>query len=144
MSFFKRFFSGKKKKGEDSARRYSLDETLIDIVSDMAARQGRSEEEIVDELMKSGLNQQGLEDRLWECWESLTAKEKQTTALTCLGYTNRQIAYLLNVSPETIKARLRTVSYKFSLHKFQVRTKSDLRLLLESWDFSRWDIGAQR
>jgi hypothetical protein len=50
----------------------------------------------------------------------------------------------LNVSPETIKARLRTVSYKFSLHKFQVRTHSDLRLLLESWDFSRWDIGAQR
>jgi DNA-binding CsgD family transcriptional regulator len=144
MSFFKRFFSGKKKEGADSVRRYSLDQTLIDIVSDMAARQGRSEEEIVDELMKSGLNQQGLEDRLWECWESLTAKEKQTTALTCLGYTNRQIAYLLNVSPETIKARLRTVSYKFSLHKFQVRTKSDLRLLLESWDFSRWDIGAQR
>jgi DNA-binding CsgD family transcriptional regulator len=144
MSFFKRFFSGRNKKGKDSARRYSLDQTLIDIVSDMAARQGRSEEEIVDELMKSGLNQQGLEDRLWECWESLTAKEKQTTALTCLGYTNRQIAYLLNVSPETIKARLRTVSYKFSLHKFQVRTKSDLRLLLESWDFSRWDIGAQR
>jgi DNA-binding CsgD family transcriptional regulator len=144
MSFFKRLFSGRNKKRKDSARRYSLDETLIDIVSDMAAQRGRSEEEIVAELMKSGLNQQGLEDRLWECWESLTAKEKQTTALTCLGYTNRQIAYLLNVSPETIKARLRTVSYKFTLHKFQIRTKSDLRLLLENWDFSGWDVGSQR
>ncbi len=144
MSFFKRFFSGKKKQGEDSARRYSLDQSLIDIVSDMAARQGRSEEEIVAELMKSGLNQQSAEDRLWEGWESLTTREKQVTALTCLGYTNRQMAYLLHVSPETIKARLRNVSYKFSLQKFQVRTKSDLRLLLESWDFSGWDIGAQR
>jgi len=144
MSFFKRFFSGKKKREEERARRYSLDETLVDIVSEMAAQQGRSEEEIVAELMKSGLNQQSAEDRLWECWESLTPREKQITALTCLGYTNRQIAYLLNVSPETIKARLRNVSYKFSLNKFQVRTKSDLRLLLESWDFSGWDIGAQR
>jgi DNA-binding NarL/FixJ family response regulator len=144
MFFFRRFFSRKNQKEEDNTRRYSLDETLIDIVSEMAAQQGRSEEEIVAELMKSGLNQQSAEDRLWECWESLTRREKQITALTCLGYTNRQIAYLLNVSPETIKVRLRNVSYKFSQHKFQVRTKSDLRLLLESWDFSQWDIGAQR
>jgi DNA-binding NarL/FixJ family response regulator len=143
MSFFKRFFSRRNKKGEDTTRRYNLDETLIDIVSEMAAQQGRSEEEIVAELMKSGLSQRSAEDRLWECWESLTRREKQITALTCLGYTNRQIAYLLNVSPETIKARLRNVSYKFGLHKFQVRTKSDLRLLLESWDFSQWDIGVK-
>jgi DNA-binding NarL/FixJ family response regulator len=143
MSFFKRFFSGGNKKGEEGVRRYSLDENLIDIVSEMAAQQGRSEEEIVAELMKSGLSQQSAEERLWNCWESLTQKEKQITALTCLGYTNRQMAYLLNVSPETIKARLRHIYYKFSLHKFQVRTKSDLRLLLESWDFSQWDIGTQ-
>ena len=143
MFFFKRFFSGKGKKGGNSPRYYSLDQTLIDIVSDMAAQQGRSEEEIVANLMKSGLSQQSAEDRLWEGWESLTQKEKQITALTCLGYTNRQIAYLLNVSPETIKARLRNISYKFTLQKFQIRSKSDLRLLLESWDFSQWDIGAQ-
>ena len=144
MSFFKRFFSGRKNTREESTRRYSLDESLIDIVSEMAAQQGRSEEEIMAALMKSGLSLQGAEERLWNCWESLTQKEKQITALTCLGYTNRQMAYLMNVSPETIKARLRNISYKFSLHKFQVRTKSDLRLLLESWDFSQWDIGAQQ
>lgn len=144
MSFFKRFFSGKKKQGEDKTRSYSLDQSLIDIVSDMAAQQGRPEEEIVAELMQSGLDQKSAEERLWECWESLTPREKQITALTCLGYTNRQIAYLLHVSPETIKVRLRNVSHKFSLHRFQVRTKSDLRLLLENWDFSGWDIGARQ
>jgi DNA-binding CsgD family transcriptional regulator len=56
------------------------------------------------------------------------------TALTCLGYTNRQIAARLVLSPETVKTHLRNV-----LRKFDLPTKAELRRALADWDFGDWD-----
>lgn len=55
-------------------------------------------------------------------------------ALVCLGYTNRQIAARLRLSVETIKTHIRRVLLKFGIH-----SKTDLRLMFSSWDFSEWD-----
>jgi DNA-binding CsgD family transcriptional regulator len=54
-------------------------------------------------------------------------------ALACLGYTNREIGKRLNISPETVKVRLQRVTMKFG-----VTSRSQLRMLLEEWDFSEW------
>jgi DNA-binding CsgD family transcriptional regulator len=54
-------------------------------------------------------------------------------ALTCLGYTNRQMAARLSLSPETIKTHVRNVLFKFGLNR-----KTDLRQALANWDFSAW------
>ncbi len=64
----------------------------------------------------------------------LTPREQQVLALVCLGYTNRQIAARLNLSPETIKTHV-----KFLLRKLLVHSKADLRVLFSSWDFSEWE-----
>jgi DNA-binding CsgD family transcriptional regulator len=59
---------------------------------------------------------------------------KDVVALVCLEYTNSQIASRLNISPDTVKARLANAFRKFDVHK-----RSDLRLLMAHWDFSAWE-----
>jgi DNA-binding CsgD family transcriptional regulator len=67
-------------------------------------------------------------------WGVLTLREQQITALVCLGYTNPQIAGRLRLSVETVKTHVKNVLMKFRLH-----SKTELRLMFSSWDFSEWD-----
>ena len=65
---------------------------------------------------------------------SLTPREQDVAALACLGYTNRQIAARLGISPDTVKTHVRNL-----LHKFELHSKDELRSLLQDWDFSAWE-----
>ena len=56
---------------------------------------------------------------------SLSPREQQVTLLTLQGLTNRQIATMLVISPETVKTHVRHALEKFGLH-----SKDELRLLL--------------
>ncbi|MDL1937379.1 helix-turn-helix transcriptional regulator [Candidatus Brocadia sp. AMX2] len=56
------------------------------------------------------------------------------TALVCLGYTNREIAARLNISPDTVKDRISSVFRKFNINK-----RNDLRALFSHWDFNEWE-----
>jgi DNA-binding CsgD family transcriptional regulator len=66
-------------------------------------------------------------------WQSLTPREKEITALACLGYTNKEVAEKLFISPATVKTHLRNAKRKFGL-----RSKLELRKTLSDWDFSNW------
>ena len=103
-------------------------------LSTLASDEGRPEHELIPELLTAGLTQYVSNDRLFKKWESLSPREKDVAALACLGYTNRQIAARLNISPETVKDRLST-----ALKKFHLRKRTELRALLSHWDFSGWD-----
>ncbi|HVN14930.1 MAG TPA: helix-turn-helix transcriptional regulator [Anaerolineales bacterium] len=74
------------------------------------------------------------EDDRYQLWISLSPREQDVTALTCLGYTNPQIAARLGLSVETVKSYLKIV-----LVRSASRTKADLRVLFASWDFSEWE-----
>ena len=89
---------------------------------------------LLDDLLTSGLAEQDTRRELLAYWDSLTLREQQVVALICLGYTNRQIAVRLGLSVETVKTHIRNVLLKFRIH-----SKTDLRLLFSSWDFSEWD-----
>ena len=80
------------------------------------------------------LAQQSEQGELWQRWQSLSPREQDVAALACLGYTNRQIGAFLSISPETVKTHLRN-----ALVKFNLRTRSELHMLLKDWDFSAWD-----
>src|SRR5215207_7368011 len=67
-------------------------------------------------------------------WNILSARERDVTALTCLGYTNTQIAARLGLSIATIRTYLEHVSNKLDL-----RNKTELRVFFASWDFSAWE-----
>ena len=66
-------------------------------------------------------------------WTTLSQREQEVAALICLGYTNREIAEKLVISPDTVKTHLKNILYKFDLHR-----KDDLRILLIDWDLESY------
>jgi len=113
---------------------YDLDETLHAQLLNLANQEHRSPNDVAADLLAAGLTQQQKRDEIWGKWQSLSPREQQVAALACLGYTNGEIAYRCHISPSTVKVYLHGSLYKFNLHN-----KSDLKLVLEYWDFSAWD-----
>lgn len=117
---------------------FDLDESLQSALVQRADQEQRPAGELQAELLASGLARLQSADGLKRRWESLSWREQQVTALACLGYTNRQMAARLSVSPETIKGYVRQALVKWNAH-----SKNELRLLLEQWDFSDYGPPAQ-
>lgn len=111
-----------------------MDAGLDAFMRDLAAQERRPVEEVTADLLARGLVQRGLDEQLARRWAHLSPRERQVTALSCLGYTNGQIAVRLGVSRETVK------TYSIGAqHKFDVRSKAELRRVLDGWDFSEFD-----
>ena len=133
MSIWKKFLYLIGKRPTPGPRTYEIDESLQVTLSTLAKHEGRPEHEIIPDILAAGLIQYQSVDKLWPKWESLSPRERDIAALTCLGYTNRQISVRLSLSPETIKTHVRNV-----LIKFGVNSKAELRHILAGWDFSNW------
>lgn len=139
MSIWDRFLYLIGKRPTPGSRTYrfdasdSLQVTLFTIAHD----EGRPEHDLIPELLNAGLTQYTSNERVWKRWESLSLREKDVTALVCLGYTNREIAARLNVSTDTVKSRLANV-----FRKLDVRKRTELSILFAHWDFSEWDKNA--
>ena len=107
-------------------------------LAERADREQLPLEQIQAELLAVGLDQARTADGLKQRWEMLSPREQEVTALACLGYTNRQMAARLHLSPSTIKGYVRQ-----ALTKWHVHGKDELHLLLSQWDFSDWGPPAQ-
>ena len=119
--------------GADQPRVFLKDEELIAAVKDVAKQQSRSEEEIIADFTKVGLNQFLTQNEMEKRWSSLSHREQQVVALICLGYRNYEIAQTLVIAPETVKTHLQGI-----FNKFDLRSSKELRLALKSWDFRDW------
>jgi len=117
-------------------RTYHLDvsDSLQVTLSTIAKDEGRPEHDLIPELLNAGLDQYTSKERIWKKWDSLSPRERDVAAFVCLGYTNRQIAARLSISPETVKDRLESVFRKFNINK-----RTELRLILSIWNFSEWE-----
>ena len=133
MSFWRKLLHRLGLLRQPGNRFYELGEDMNLTLKDLAAEQGRSRADLASELMSLGLSEYYATDELWQRWEMLSEREQQMVALTCLGYTNGQIAYRMGLSVHTVKFYLHS-----SLVKFGVRSKADLRQVLGGWDFSAW------
>ncbi len=137
MTLWQRLLSRLGLRGDPAARTYELDENLHLALEDLAVQEQRLPGELAADLLASALAERASAADLWQRWLSLSPREQDAAALACMGYTNRQIAARLGVSAETIKTHLHNALTKFDLHG-----RAELRLLLEGWDFSAWDIPA--
>jgi len=99
----------------------------------IAATAGVSGSQIAQDLLKNALVARQVSEVHLAHWRALTPRQQQVAALTCLNFTNRQIAVRLGISPQTVKAHLRNL-----LHRFELHSKAELRQALEDWDFSEW------
>jgi DNA-binding CsgD family transcriptional regulator len=114
-------------------RYFELDAPLQAALKERADREQRPLQQFQAELLATGLANLQTSDELKLCWEKLSGREQEVTALACLGYTNRQMAARLGVSPGTVKGYMHQALVKFHAHG-----KEQLRLLLVQWDFSAW------
>jgi DNA-binding NarL/FixJ family response regulator len=117
---------------------YALDDWAYSLLENLAEREQRSTDEVHADILAEAVEKRNVQDTLIACWESLSPREQDVAALTCLGYTNKQIAARLHVSPDTIKGYVRQVLVKFRLH-----SKDELRMRLANWDFNGWGPKAQ-
>ncbi len=120
------------RKGKEP-RVFLKDEELIATIKTVAKQERRTEEEIVAEFTKAGLKQFLTQNELDLRWSSLSQREQQVAALSCLGHRNYEIANILGIAPETVKTHLQRI-----FDKFQLRSSKELRLALRDWNFQDW------
>jgi RNA polymerase sigma factor (sigma-70 family) len=100
----------------------------------VAERRGQPAQILAQELLADGLDQALRHRHAQAALDDLTPRQQQVAQLTLYGYTNRQIADALVVSPETVKTHVRHV-----LEKFDAASKADLRLRLLDLRLRWWD-----
>ena len=133
MSIWQRFLYLIGLRPDSGSRTYELSESMQTTLTTLAKHESRPVDELIPDLLAAGLTQYHTVDELLPKWESLSPRERDVAALACLGYTNPQIAVRLGTSTETIKSQMRAV-----LFKFDIETRSQLRMILAGWDFSAW------
>lgn len=101
---------------------FHADEDLLCALDEIAERENRRTAEIAHELLTTALIQRLTEDIHAKHLEALSPRERQVAGWIVRGYTDRQIAATLGVSPATIKVHVRNI-----LHKFDVRNREELR-----------------
>ena len=139
MSIWQRLLNWIGLRPKSGSRTYEISESLQVTLTTIAKHEGRPEDELLPDILAAGLSQYVTKDKLWVKWQSLSPREREVAALACLGYTNREIGKRLNISPETVKVRLQRVMMKFG-----VTSRSQLRMLLQEWDFSEWERPKRR
>ncbi len=110
-----------------------LDEQWYQSLHDLAVLEVRPKDELTVDLAAVIEAKKIAAMAIHEHWHTLSYREQQITALTCLSYTNRQISAQLMISPSTVASHMRKVLTKFKLH-----SKTELRQVLSGWDFRAW------
>ncbi len=113
---------------------YQVNEQLHSVITELAKKENKPESEIHSGLLAAAIAQRVSSQETWLHWQALSPREQEVTALTCLGYTNYEIAAKLGVSHTTIKTHIRNILTKFHIHG-----KVELRMALQDWDFREWD-----
>jgi DNA-binding CsgD family transcriptional regulator len=134
MSLFNRLLIRLGLRKYPAPRTYQMSEQFHSIIVELAQKEQLPEDEIHDGLLAVAIAQRNASQELWNRWQSLSPREQHVAALTCLGYTNGEIATRLGVSIPTVKTHIRNI-----LSKFQLHAKNELRMALQDWDFREWD-----
>jgi DNA-binding CsgD family transcriptional regulator len=134
MSIWRRILSVIGLRPISAPRKYMVSESMQVTLTTLSQHDGRPEDDLIQDLLAAGLTHYYSSDVLSNQWETLSSRERDVAALVCLGYANKEIGRKLSISPQTVKTHFRNVLIKFNL-----RTRSELRLSLQGWDFSLWE-----
>ena len=99
-----------------------------------AWQRGQSTHDFAAEVLVGTAEKLDAHDDALTLWESLTTRQRQITALVCLGYTYPQIAAKLHLSVPTVKTHVQNIFQKFGLSR-----RYELVNLLSAWDFREGD-----
>ena len=113
---------------------FEVEAELSDQLRQVARASSRSPEAFAVELLARALRQEALRSQVRSTLDTLSPRQQEVARLTSRGYTNRQIAEALVVSPETVKTHVRHALEKLGLH-----SKTELRLLLLDLGIRWWE-----
>lgn len=116
--------------GVPAEKTYYLDEGLVESLQFLAKQEQRSEDEMAAALISNGVARRRSLQDLLQRWQELSPREQQVAMMICRNYTTGEIARQLVVSANTVKSHVRNI-----LRKFDVHSRSELRLLLTDFDF---------
>src|SRR3972149_3913351 len=77
---------------------YILGEPLNLELTDSATQETHTQEKQTSDFQAVSQSYNPSKDTLYQRWLSLSPRDQDVIALTCLGYTNRQIAFRLGIS----------------------------------------------
>ncbi len=89
-----------------------IDPALIPLLTNIANKEGLPLSDTIHQLLSFAVGEHHFTDENLALWHTLTNREKETAAFTCLGYTNHEIAQKMVISPNTVKTHLRRVLQK--------------------------------
>jgi len=98
MSLWNRIFYWLNLRTDPGPQYYRLDEKLQLKLINLALHEGRSEADVIEEIIASGLQKYSGTVQLLQNWQALSGREQDVTALACRGYTNPQIAAKLGLN----------------------------------------------
>ena len=110
-----------------------LDSKLVARLQQLADSEKRTVAELVEEILWTAAGERLAASANTDPWQALTPREREAAALACMGYTNREIARQMVISPNTVKTHMRHI-----LRKFSVSSKIELRQSQAEWDFADW------
>jgi len=111
---------------------FSKNQQLARTVRELAASQLRAESDVYNDILESGMKALNDKQKYEEIWGRLSERERQVTALTCLGYRSYEIAVALGISYETVRSHSKHIYAKFGLNR------KELRYALQQWNFDAW------
>ena len=128
--FLRQFLA--KQRQPNKLRIFLTDELFAARIKKLAFGQHRAEQEVYEDLLAAGIKAIEGQTAFAAIWDALSPREKQITALTCLGYRSYEMADMLSISYETVRSHSKHIYAKFGLNK------KELRLALKDWDFRTW------
>ena len=131
---FKRWRTGSQQKKKKKKYSYVLGDLFHLELTNTAARRKRKQRKRTSDSQAGSLSYDLHPDERYDLWMMLSPREQDVSALTCLKYTNPQIAARLGLSVETVRTYLDN-----ALNKLRLQNKADLRVLFAGWDFSEWE-----
>ena len=108
-----------------------MEDTINQEVVRLAKMEKKPVEEILGILIAKGLEQKKVAEELLDRWQTLTSREMEVAAFTCLGLSRRDTAARLKMSIETVKTHRDQI-----FRKFNISNSGQLMRTLKDWDFS--------
>ncbi len=122
----------RKEKKKSSGQSFSFDAQFNLTLTEIAQRQHRERTEVLDSILRAGVNELLRNEQHLAAWESLSWREQEVTALICIGYSSQEIASILGISYDTVRTHSKHIYYKFNLKR------KELCQALRDWHFAEW------
>ncbi len=119
-------------KREQDSRGYSYDGQFAFTLTEIARRQNRDQNDVLQSILKAGVDEILRNDQYTAAWETLSPREQEVTALICMGYSSYEVASILCISYDTVRTHSKHIYVKFGLKR------KERRAALKDWRFAEW------